>query len=179
MNKTILILAVVLLSSCMTPRRIMNHRDEILKVLGSNVVYKDSIIYRVDTVTIQLPPSHIKDTVNLVVNNGIVNLATKRFERGLIIVEVGISDSKLSVEAWLAKDAVSKVVHDTIIVKVPEVVIKPVDRYTNILNWYQKLCVWVASIMFSLVLIYMILKLLPLVLKTTPTGWLAWLLKLV
>lgn len=174
-----LILITIVLSSCMTPRRIINNRDKILKVLGSNTVYKDSLIYRVDTVTIQLPPSHIKDTVNLVVNNGIVNLSTKRFVKGLIIVEVGIADSKLSVEAWLTKDAVSKVVHDTIRVEIPSVVVVPVDRYTNVLSWYQKLCVRITSVIFGLLILFLILKFLPMFVKVPGSGILGFLFKIV
>lgn len=160
--------------SCLTDKSIVKHRDRILNVLGkTEITYKDSLIYRTDTVKIQLPASDVTVDTLIDIKNGIASLDTITAKKGLITMQAWVNNNMLGVNAWLNEKFVSKEVHDTIIVEVPTIktVITPVDHFIEKeLNWYQKFCIWSVSIILGLVILYLVLKFLPKVLGSTPTG---------
>lgn len=119
MKKTLLILLTLIgLTSCMTVGRIERNCDKFTKVCGTDKVivtkYRDTTIYRHDTIRVQLPSDtvRISDTVKVV--DGIASMPRIKRKFGVITGEAWVTNSRLGMLAYLNDSTFKTTVHDTI-----------------------------------------------------------------
>lgn len=125
----------IFLSSCLTVGRIQRNCDEFAKVcLSTTTVYRDTTIYRKDTVRIQLPSDTV--TIDRLITNSdtLMSLAPVSVSKGLITATAWIKDYRLHVDAWLNKKYVETVRVDTITItkvvkETANVVTLPAEKY--------------------------------------------------
>lgn len=112
--------ALTFLPSCLTVSRIQNNCDKFAKICVTSAttqtIYRDTTIYRHDTVFYQLP----SDTVTIVANVPIINNQaqlnpiTKKF--GFIGVNAFIKNNLLNINAWLTDSTILIPYRDTIFI---------------------------------------------------------------
>ena len=115
------IVPIFLLSSCMTVGRIQRNCDEFAKICVTEkqtwTVYRDTTIFRTDTVKVKLPADTvtITDTVRIVNNLAYLPPVHRRF--GLIGVDAAVNRSILDVKAYLVDSTILVPFRDTIIIE--------------------------------------------------------------
>lgn len=112
---------LLFLSGCMTVGRIQRNCDEFVKVCGTETQawteYRDTTIYRTDTIRIKLPADTVRitDTIRIVNNLAYLPTVHKRF--GLIGVDAGVNRSILNVNAYLKDSTILHARTDTIFIE--------------------------------------------------------------
>lgn len=118
MKNIIYLLLILVLSSCMTVKRIQRNCDQFAKICVTETVketiYRDTTIFRNDTIMVSLPKDtvHLTDTVSIV--NDLVYLPTIYKQFGIIAADAGVQRSVLSVNAYLTDSAILHPIRDTI-----------------------------------------------------------------
>lgn len=103
---TIFVFFLLLLAftSCLTVSKIERNCDQFAKVCITEtvkeIVYRDTTIYRTDTVFFTLPADTVRITDTLQILNNQVNLAPVKKEFGNIVVKAAIKWPVLSIEAF-------------------------------------------------------------------------------
>ena len=118
----VLSLATMLFSSCLTIKRIERNCDKFAAICVTEketvTVYRDSTIYRTDTIRVPLPYQDtvkITDTVRIVNNLAYLPTIHKRF--GLIGVDAGVNRSVIDVNAYLTDSTILHTHRDTILLE--------------------------------------------------------------
>ena len=112
MKKLIVLLVIAAMAtSCLTVKRIERNCDLFAKVCitesQTQTVYRDTTIYRTDTLLVPLPyrdTVKITDTVQIINNLAYLPTIHKRF--GLIGVDAGVNRSILNVSAYLTDSTI-------------------------------------------------------------------------
>lgn len=122
MKKLIYISFLMLIfSSCLTVGKIQRNCDKFAQVCTTEkvteTVYRDTTIFKTDTVKITLPRDTVKltDTVTVINNMAYLAPVYKRF--GLIGVNAGVEANILNVNAWLTDSTILQPVSDTILIE--------------------------------------------------------------
>ena len=121
MKKLISLFLIVLLSSsCLTIRKIEKNCDKFAKICivetVKETVYRDTTIYRTDTIEIPLPVHDTLEIIDTVIvdSDGFVFLPTIHEEFGIIGVDAGVHYSILKVSAYLTDSTILVPIRDTI-----------------------------------------------------------------
>lgn len=116
MKKLLLIsLLAIFLSSCLTVGRIQRNCAEFAKICNvTTTIYKDTTIYRKDTIRIKLPGDTVTINRPITVNGTQVSLEPVSVSKGLISAKAWVYANRLMVDAWLNKPYVETVHRDTI-----------------------------------------------------------------
>jgi len=126
MKNLLLIFIAVLLTSCMTVKRIERNCETFYKVCvqtDQSVVFRDTII-ALPPIQAKLPESKIRESL-ILVSSGKVTLPRQVFKRGLITVSVEVNDNRLLVDASIP---------DSILVKPDPVIIYKAIREETTTN---------------------------------------------
>lgn len=121
MKKLILIVLAFLFSGCLTVNRIHRNCDKFAQVCITEtekvIVYRDTVIYRNDTILVQLPRDTVKiiDTVRIINNRAYLPPVYKQF--GLIGVDASVIASVLKINAYLTDSTILQPLRDTIVLK--------------------------------------------------------------
>lgn len=119
--RLILFLAMLLMAtSCMTVPRIQRNCDKFTQVCATSeriVEYRDTVIYRSDTILVKLPSDTVTivDTIQIVKGVGFLPPVQRDF--GLIVANAFVDNSILNVKAWLRDSTILYPVKDTIIIE--------------------------------------------------------------
>lgn len=119
MKNLIYILILLGLTNCMTVRQIENNCDKFLKVCVTEtekeIVYRDTTIYRNDTISIKLPNDTVTVTETVTIReDNLAYLPTIHKEFGLIGVDAGVYRSVMRVTAYFVDSTFLYPVKDTI-----------------------------------------------------------------
>lgn len=126
MKKIFFFIAIATLTSCLSVSKIERNCDKFAKICvvpeKVTVIVKDSIIYRTDTIFVQLPKdtAYIHDTIKI--ENGMAQLPKVHKRNGVISVDAWVKNSVLSVYAYLNDSTILVPFRDTITVPVTTVV---------------------------------------------------------
>lgn len=170
MNLKILLLSILTITfmSCMTDRQIIKNRDHILTVLEvkSNIVYKDTTIYKDRIVNVPLPRDTARIDQAIIYDKSkgeVKDMPAVSVKNGLAGATAWIDKEGLHVRAFLTAEVTPVLVHDTI--KLPGAIKETVTTYPVKVDvphgWYTKLALWVFSIQLILVLVFVAWKVLP------------------
>lgn len=159
MKNVIIILLLFSFTSCMTTKRIKRHCPEFLQIcvvekeIVKEIIYRDTTIYKIDTIRVPLP---VHDTVRLVDTvtvreDGLVYLPTVHKEFGLIGVDASVHRSILKIYAYLTDSTILYIEPDTI--KLEKAIKVEITKETNyvkvVLNgykWALGICVFLLAI---------------------------------
>jgi len=122
MKKLISILGVLILfSSCLTMSRIERNCDKFAKICIEDtkveIIYRDTTIYRTDTILVMLPRDTVKIVDTVTIKDGMAFLPTIHKQFGIIGVDAGVDYNILSVIAYLTDSTLLQPIHDTITLK--------------------------------------------------------------
>ena len=123
--RVILILAVAILSSCITPKKIQKNCYKWAKicpvetVIKDSLVYRDTIIYRDTTIYVPLPNDTVIIERKIRVRGGkiISDIDTITKESGVIGVKAWLIDSKLGAIGYVADSGIYYVLNDILVEK--------------------------------------------------------------
>lgn len=114
----ICVLATVLLNGCMTVKRIERNCDKFAQICITEketvIQYRDTTIYRTDTVVVKLPRDTVKLTDTVQVINNLAYLPSVHKKFGLIGVDAGVRHSVLRVNAYLTDSTLLYAEPDTV-----------------------------------------------------------------
>ena len=141
---------VLILSSCITNRQIKRNCDKFAQICVTDtetvVEYRDTIIYRHDTIKIQLPADTVKLTDTVTISEGVAYMPPVEKYFGSVGVRAWINNSRLNAWGWLRDSTILEPVHDTIILDnifeqttTTKYIELPPEKY---LPWWAKITFW-------------------------------------
>ena len=121
MKKIILFLFLeALFSGCLTVNRIQKNCDKFAKICTVNqieIVYRDTTIYRTDTIRVPLPKDTVKITDTIQVINNVAWLPPVHKQIGIIGVDASVEWSLLNINAYLTDSTLLHTHKDTIVLE--------------------------------------------------------------
>ena len=113
-----LFLLIMIFNSCLTVKQIERNCDKFAQICITEVlketVYRDTTIYRTDTIKVQLPTDTVRITDTVKIIKGMAFLPTIHKEFGIIGVDAGVHYSILKVSAYLTDSTILVPIRDTI-----------------------------------------------------------------
>lgn len=113
----LLILLEASLSSCMTTKRIQRHCEDFAQLCGTDqvtTVYRDTVIYKHDTIRVTLPRDTVRLTDTVTVMQGIASMPKITDQHGVITAESWVDHNLLFTNAWLNDSTLLQQRTDTI-----------------------------------------------------------------
>ena len=116
-----LFLLIMIFNSCLTVKQIERNCDKFAQICITEVlketVYRDTTIYRTDTIRITLPKDTVTivDTVKIIEGRAFLPTINKTF--GVISVDAGVHYSILTVKAYLNDSTILHTFRDTILLE--------------------------------------------------------------
>ncbi len=121
MKRVLLLACIVTLTSCMTVKRIEQNCDKFAKICVAEkvkeTIYRDTTIFRSDTVLVPLPADSVKITDTIRVVKNIAYLPTVRKKAGIIGVDAGVNNSIIRINAYLTDSTILYKHQDTIFIR--------------------------------------------------------------
>lgn len=168
MRNVIIVLLLFFLSSCMTVKRIKKNCDKFVpicvveKEVVTTISYRDTIIYKLDTVFVPLP----KDTVTLIKTvtvreDNLAYLAEVHKEFGLIGVDASVYRSILRVNAYLNDSTILYVEPDTVYLeKAIKIELTEDTNYVEVvpngIKWMLGICIFL--LVFGIIFVIYLIK---------------------
>lgn len=156
--KTLFALCALLfaLSSCLTVNRIQRNCNKFAQLCtnGSNTItiYRDTTIYRHDTVFFQLPPDTVKIQEKIYIENNQAILKPIKKQIGFIGVNAWIKNNSLNINAWLTDSTILIPYRDTILIPgaiSTTTATNTVTVHEKYIPKFYKLCFWFVIIQFT------------------------------
>ena len=114
-------LCLMWFSSCLTVKKIERNCDKFAKVcvtpVSTVVEYRDTTIYRADTVFYKLPADTVTITDTVLILDNFCQMKTVYKKFGVINVAAGVASSTLRVSAWLTDSTILIPHLDTIFIQ--------------------------------------------------------------
>lgn len=165
-----LLILLMLFSSCLTVRQIEKNCDKFAKICitetVTETVYRDTTIYRTDTLEITLPKDtvRLRDTLTIVKGMAFLPTIHKRF--GIIGVDAGVSYSVLTVTAYLTDSTILYTHKDTLWLE--KVIKEKAITHTVVVKHVPKLYKWSFWILVVGVLLFIVLIILKIKIGAIP-----------
>ena len=171
MNKILIFVVLVFLfSSCATQKKCNKKFPAQVVWQKDSIIEKEIIILRDTTIYVNLPKDTVKLTETIYVKNGVVNMAEKIVEVGIVSASAKIVNNNLRVLGWLNDSGVFVTLKDAITErdKYKEIISKTVKQKTievNKLTQWQIFQMWLGRILAVIILGFLVIKAIKLYLR--------------
>jgi len=161
MKKLIFLLAMVLLSGCITEKR-CSRKFPPVTIIKDSISVKETTIFRDTTVFVLLPKDTIKYSDTVYIKNNVCFMPAKYLKNGIISAQAEVQNSRLNLSAWINDSGIFYTLNDVVresqrweFMYHSQQVVKEVNR----LSRWQKVQIWLGRVfilcLFACVVIFL------------------------